>query len=180
MSSLESLRSAHALAPNLTRRTYNQLAKAHGWPSSYVVGAPYGSWNATLEAAGIPTHPYTRYGRDRKSCNATRCAKPAYARGYCSRHYLDHMEEHGHEYTASGGKYIFVHIVGARSIREHRAVVEAMLGRPLLPGETIHHKGSMNDNRPSQLELRVSAHGPGWTIPEAVAWAHTVIERYES
>lgn len=62
---------------------------------------------------------------------------------------------------------------------EHRLIMERLLGRPLLPDETVHHRnGVRHDNRDENLELRVRAHGPGVTVPEALAWAHEIIRRY--
>lgn len=47
-------------------------------------------------------------------------------------------------------------------IQEHRFVMEQMIGRYLIAGETVHHKnGIKHDNRPENLELWSSNHGDG-------------------
>ncbi len=45
---------------------------------------------------------------------------------------------------------------------EHRVVMEQMVGRPLRPGETVHHRnGIPSQNQPENLELWLTGHPNG-------------------
>lgn len=61
--------------------------------------------------------------------------------------------------------------VDGRWVREHRWVMETMLGRSLRKGENVHHRnGVRDDNRPINLELWHKPQTPGQRVDDIVEW----------
>jgi hypothetical protein len=107
--------------------------------------------------------------------------------GLCSGHYQQHKKGMPlrplRRAKGTGSINPDGYIILTRSKRtrgEHIWVMEEIIGRELFPDETVHHRnGLRSDNRPSNLELHASSHARGQTIPDLLAWAHEIIDRYE-
>lgn len=65
-------------------------------------------------------------------------------------------------------------------VPEHRYVMEQIIGRFLLPNETVHHKnGKRDDNSPDNLELFASQHGKGQSVEDLIIHAKEILRLYE-
>lgn len=121
-------------------------------------------------------------------CSVTDCRDQVWAKEWCTFHYdrqwrgmpMDAPQRRRRgtgSLTADG--YVDLRVDG-RQQGEHRWVMEAQIGRRLLPGENVHHiNGVRNDNRPENLELWVTFQPSGQRPADLVAWAHEILARYE-
>lgn len=66
-----------------------------------------------------------------------------------------------------------------RYMKEHVVVMEQVLGRQLIKGETVHHRnGDRADNRPENLELWSKTQPAGQRVEDKVRWAREILVLY--
>jgi hypothetical protein len=117
-------------------------------------------------------------------CLVASCSRPSVLEGVCTGHYqrlqTNGVLDEDRPLISRTGRYVdpdgYVIVHG---VAEHRRVMADQLGRPLLPGETVHHRnGDRADNRPDNLELWSGNHPRGARVRDHVAWAKRVLKLY--
>jgi hypothetical protein len=140
---------------------------------------------------------YRKGGLDNRICSAPGCENPLSAKGFCGKHYMRvrthgdveggkfHHSPHRREWHLVKEGYVWryapdsPHRMPNGYVFQHREIMGEIIGRPLLPHESVHHKnGNRADNAPVNLELWVSHQPSGQRPGDLIAWAKEILILY--
>ncbi|MER6534347.1 HNH endonuclease signature motif containing protein [Streptomyces sp900105755] len=131
-------------------------------------------------AHAYPRRPATQQRGGRTICGADGCEDPVklnkrgFGQGYCHAHFGTKGRRNrgpGTKVTTREG-YVTVMLEDGRTVPEHRIVMEQHIGRPLAPGENVHHiNGVKDDNRLENLELWFKPQPAGQRVEDLLRYA---------
>ena len=145
-----------------------------------------------LKRHGVLKPLLQKYRSPTGFCEFPECNEPHRCRGLCSGHDLQRTlgiplrptkkrAPAGSGSVDGNGYRTITPVSGGKQVKEHRYIMEQVIGRPLLTSENVHHlNGVKTDNRVANLEIWVTSQPSGQRIPDLVAWAHEILETYES
>lgn len=135
-------------------------------------------------------YSYNKTKRNLILCDSCKTRYHAINASLCRKCYYGTIKREGHP-GWKGGRSIqkgYVYLSGyeghpsangSGNVREHTIVMEQMIGRRLLKGESVHHKnGNRSDNRPANLELWSKFQPAGQRVEDKLEWALEILLTY--
>lgn len=169
-------------------------------------GYCHGHYQRWSRNGDVEEHTPLSRKRQAACCDVDGCENDARRRGLCTPHYARNRRlgdtfpesplgrtsertldgtRRAQGWITQGYRYVPVsveerHLTNGRAFEaEHRLVIARIVGRSLLPDESVHHaNGDKLDNRPDNLELWSVAQPAGQRVSDKVHWACQILERY--
>jgi HNH endonuclease len=173
---------------------FNELPRVRsGEWESCTAARSTGGWCAGHAAQWYEKRPLKPLRRRRTACDFPGCPNRHSSRGYCAAHYrqlqrgkpLTPLSQRKGWFKAGSG-YVYLwepdHPNANKHgyVAEHTKVMAAILGRPLLRGEEVHHRNrKRDDNRPENLEIWARGQQPpGARVSDLVDEAVRILRLY--